>query len=160
MVSSRLLRVVIDTNVVFEGLTRSGGAAGLIIDAWHAELLCVCVSTAVAYEYTDVLSRKLSSARWRRLQPLLGSLLAQVEFVPIYYSWRPSSQDPGDDHVIDCAMNGRATIGLPIFVIFDWQTNRWESELSALSSWSKSWLVCISIFVYGENYEPINITTT
>jgi putative PIN family toxin of toxin-antitoxin system len=110
MVSSRLLRVVIDTNVVFEGLTRSGGAAGLIIDAWHAELLCVCVSTAVAYEYTDVLSRKLSSARWRRLQPLLGSLLAQVEFVPIYYSWRPSSQDPGDDHVIDCAMNGRATI--------------------------------------------------
>lgn len=107
---SRSPRVVIDTNVVFAGLTKSGGAPGLIIDAWRAELLCVCVSTAVAYEYEDVLSRKLSALRWRRLQPLLGSLLAQAEFVPIYYSWRPSSPDPGDEHVIDCAMNGRATI--------------------------------------------------
>jgi predicted nucleic acid-binding protein len=26
------LRVVIDTNVIFEGLTKQGGAAGLIID--------------------------------------------------------------------------------------------------------------------------------
>ncbi len=30
------VRVVIDTNVVFEGLTRKGGACGLIIDAWRA----------------------------------------------------------------------------------------------------------------------------
>jgi predicted nucleic acid-binding protein len=33
-----------------------------------------------------------------------------VEFVPIYYSWRPSSPDPGDEHVIDCAMNAGATV--------------------------------------------------
>jgi putative PIN family toxin of toxin-antitoxin system len=110
MLSPQAPRVVIDTNVLFEGLTKRGGAAGLIINAWHAGLLCVCVSTAVAYEYMDVLSRKLSASRWQQIQPLLGSLLAQVEFVSIYYSWRPASPDAGDDHVIDCAMNGRATI--------------------------------------------------
>jgi predicted nucleic acid-binding protein len=102
--------VVIDTNVLFEGLTKQGGAAGLIIDAWRAGSLRVYVSTALAYEYADVLSRKLSAARWQRIKPVLGALLAQVEFAPIYYSWRPSSPDPGDEHVIDCAMNAGATV--------------------------------------------------
>jgi hypothetical protein len=30
--------------------------------------------------------------------------------VKIYLSWRPISPDPGDDHVIDCAMNARVPI--------------------------------------------------
>jgi predicted nucleic acid-binding protein len=79
-------RFIIDTNVVFEGRTKRRGAAGLIIDAWRVELLHVCVSTAVTYEYPDVLSRKLSSSRWQRIQPVLSALLSQAEFVPIYYS--------------------------------------------------------------------------
>ena len=103
-------RVVIDTNVLFEGLTKQGGAAGLIIDAWRAGLLRVYVSNALAYEYADVLSRKLSASRWQRIRPVLGALLMQAEFVSIYYSWRPSSPDPGDDHVIDCAMNAGAIV--------------------------------------------------
>ena len=110
MPSVEPLRVVIDTNVLFEGLTKQGGAAGLIIDAWRAGLLRVYVSNALAYEYADALSRKLSAARWQRLKPVLGALLVQVEFAPIYYSWRPSSPDPGDDHVINCAMNAGAMV--------------------------------------------------
>jgi predicted nucleic acid-binding protein len=34
MVTDSPVRVVIDTNVVFEGLTKQGGAEGFIIDAW------------------------------------------------------------------------------------------------------------------------------
>ena len=41
MSQSSLLSVVIDTNVVFEGLTKKGGSAGLIIDGWLAELFDV-----------------------------------------------------------------------------------------------------------------------
>lgn len=110
MPGAALPRVVIDTNVIFEGLTKQGGAVGLIIDAWRAGLLRAYVSSALAYEYADVLSRKLSAARWQRIKPVLGALLVQAEFVLIYYSWRPSSPDPGDDHVIDCAMNAGATV--------------------------------------------------
>ncbi|MGJ5672660.1 MAG: putative toxin-antitoxin system toxin component, PIN family [Nostochopsis sp.] len=110
MSTSLLSRVVIDTNVVFEGLTKQGGAAGLIIDAWLADLLTVCVSNALAYEYEDVLSRKLSEARWQKLQSVLGELLNHAQFTIIYYSWRPTSPDPGDDLVIDCAMNAGAMI--------------------------------------------------
>ena len=104
------MRVVIDTNVVFEGLTKQGGAAGLLIESWLAGLLEVYISDALAYEYVDVLSRKLSPSRWSELQPILGSLLSKTKFTPIYYSWRPTSPDAGDDLVIDCGMNAGAIV--------------------------------------------------
>ena len=104
------IRVIIDTNVVFEGLTKQGGASGLIIDAWLAALFHPYVSNALAYEYVDVLSRKLSKVRWQKIQPVLGKLLDYAEFVNVYFTWRPSSPDPGDEHVIDCAMNAGATV--------------------------------------------------
>ena len=110
MTSLPLLRVVIDTNVVFEGLTKKGGASGLIIDAWLAGLMVVCVSNTLAYEYDDVLSRKLAPERWILLKPLLEKLLSIAEYTSIYFSWQPTSPDPGDDLAIDCAMNAGAIV--------------------------------------------------
>jgi putative PIN family toxin of toxin-antitoxin system len=104
------LRVVIDTNLIFEGLTKQGGAAGLIVDLWLADLLEVYVSDAIAYEYEDVLARKLNKQRWQKIQPVLGALLNHAQFTAIYYSWRPTSPDPGDDLAIDCAMNAGAIL--------------------------------------------------
>lgn len=104
------MRVVVDTNVVFEGLTKQGGAAGLLIDSWLADLLEVHISNALAYEYVDVLFRKLSISRWLELQPVLKVLISKTKFTPIYYSWRPTSPDPGDDLVIDCGMNAAAIV--------------------------------------------------
>jgi len=101
---------VIDTNVVFQGLTKKGGISGLIIDAWIAGLFNAYVSNTLAYEYEDVLSRKLSDARWQRIKHVLGILLDKSEFVTIYYTWRPASPDPGDEHLIDCAMNSGSPI--------------------------------------------------
>jgi predicted nucleic acid-binding protein len=110
MSSLLILRIVVDTNVVFEGLTNQGGASGLMIDAWLAGLMVVCVSNALAYEYDDVLSRKLSEERWSKLQPVLGQLLSVAQYTDIYFSWRPASPDAGDDLVIDCAMNAGAIV--------------------------------------------------
>jgi predicted nucleic acid-binding protein len=110
MAVNSAFRVVIDTNVLFEGLTKQGGAAGLVVEAWLAGLLSVYVSNALAYEYVDVLSRKLSEKRWQTLRPVLGKLLDLCKFAAIYYSWRPTSPDAGDDLVVDCAMNAGATI--------------------------------------------------
>lgn len=107
---ARPLRATIDSNVVFEGLTRQGGASGLIIEAWLAGLFRACVSNSLAYEYADVLSRKLSEARWHRIRPVLGELLASAEFVIVHYSWRPNSPDAADEHLVDCAMNAGAVI--------------------------------------------------
>ena len=106
MIASSSFPIVIDTNVLFEGLTKQGGAAGLMLTG----LLEVCVSNALAYEYEDVLSRKISQPRWQKLQPVLSTLLSQSRFTIIYYSWRPASPDAGDDLVIDCAMNASAAV--------------------------------------------------
>jgi predicted nucleic acid-binding protein len=103
-------RYIIDTNVVFEGLTKKGGAADLVIQGWLGGWFRAMLSNALAYEYADVLSRKLSAPRWATLQPVLGTLIARAEFVPIYYSWRPASPDPGDEHLIDLAMNAGAIL--------------------------------------------------
>jgi predicted nucleic acid-binding protein len=110
MLSSASFRIVVDTNVVFEGLTKQGGASGLMVDAWLAGLMVVCVSNALAYEYSDVLSRKLSEERWSRLKPVFGQLLSIAQYTNIYFSWRPTSPDAGDDLVIDCAMNAGAIV--------------------------------------------------
>ena len=97
-----------DTNVLFEGLSKKKGACGLLVDAWLAGLIQVCVSNALAYEYKDVLSRKFGPNRWKEAQIALRTLLEVAEFASIHYTWRPASPDPGDDMVIDCAMNANA----------------------------------------------------
>lgn len=102
-------RVVLDTNVVFEGLTKKN-ACGLIIDAWLVGLIQVCISDALAYEYKDVLSRKFTPANWQKAQTALRTLLEKAEFISVHYSWRPASPDPGDDLVIDCVMNANALL--------------------------------------------------
>lgn len=107
---SNKIRAVIDMNGLFEGLTKTGGAAGLIIDAWLNGLFTACVSVAVGYEYVDVFQRKLSAKRWTTISAALATLLSLAEEVIIYYSWRPASPDAGDDLVIDCAMNADALI--------------------------------------------------
>jgi predicted nuclease of predicted toxin-antitoxin system len=44
------------------------------------------------------------------LKPVLGTLLNLAEFTEIHFTWRPTSPDPGDDLIIDCAMNANAAI--------------------------------------------------
>ena len=103
-------RYVIDTNVVFEGLTKKGGASDYIVRAWLGGLFRPMLSNALAYEYADVLSRKLSARRWEIIHPTLSVMIACAEFMPIRFTWRPASPDPGDDHLIDLGMNAGAAV--------------------------------------------------
>ncbi|MFL6195867.1 MAG: putative toxin-antitoxin system toxin component, PIN family [Thermoanaerobaculia bacterium] len=104
-----MIRAVVDTNVLFEGLTRLGPAAE-VIDAWVDRRFRPCVSTTLALEYQDVLSRKLRPARGEAALMALQALLVRCEYIPIYYSYRPASRDPGDDFIVDCVLNSQATL--------------------------------------------------
>ena len=57
-----------------------------------------------------MLTRKLSPERWLRLEIVLSALLDQARHVEIYFSWRPSSADPGVDMVVDCVINAGAVL--------------------------------------------------
>jgi predicted nucleic acid-binding protein len=126
-----MIRAVIDTNVVFEGLTKRNSASTLILRAWQSNLFQPCVSLALQYEYYDVLSRKLSPQRWQRVQPALGSLLHTAKPIIPHYLWRPISPDPGDDFVIDCAMNAKAWI--VTYNVRDFALARLELGLAVLT---------------------------
>lgn len=72
------MRVVIDTNVLFEGLTKQGGTCAWIVEAWDKALLQACVSNILTYEYADMLERKSSKPRWNQAEPVLVRLLARA----------------------------------------------------------------------------------
>jgi hypothetical protein len=40
----------------------------------------------------------------------LQGLLVRCEYVPIYFSYRPASSDPGDDLIVDCVMNSQSLL--------------------------------------------------
>jgi predicted nucleic acid-binding protein len=104
------LHAVIDTNVLFQGITTQAGAPGSIIQAWQRGAFVPLATNALCYEYESVLQRKLSPERWLVVSTILDDLFDQVRFVPIEYTWRPVSTDPGDDHLIDCAISGKGMI--------------------------------------------------
>lgn len=103
------MRAVIDTNVLLEGLT-SKGHCGDVVDAWVGREFLPCVSTALALEYEEVLTRKLGPAKRNTCLAAMQALLKRCEFVPIYFSVRPASKDPDDDFVVDCAFNAGALV--------------------------------------------------
>ena len=104
-----MIRAVVDTNVVFEGLT-SLSASGQVMDAWIARRFVPCVSTALALEYEEVLTNKLGARKGPRALKALQALFDRTEFVPIHYRVRPASPDPDDDFVLEAAYNSGAVI--------------------------------------------------
>ncbi len=104
-----MLRAVVDTNVLFEGLTRLGPSAR-VVDAWVARDFIPCVSTALGLEYEEVLTNKLGSKKRPRAIGALQALLERCEFVAVWTRVRPLSKDPDDDFLIECAYNGTALI--------------------------------------------------
>ncbi|MCB9780534.1 MAG: PIN domain-containing protein [Alphaproteobacteria bacterium] len=104
-----MLRAVIDTNVLFEGLTKVGTCSA-VVDAWVARGFVPCVSTTLALEYEEVLTGKLGPGKRERAAGALQALLKRAEWVPIYRRVRPVSPDPDDDFVLECAFNARAVV--------------------------------------------------
>ena len=113
----------IDTNVLFEGLTREGDC-GDVIDAWVAGSFTPCVSTALALEYEATLTTKLGAPKRAFAVPAMQALLKRAAFVPVYFSLRPTSPDVGDDMIIECAFASGSVI-----------VTRNLKDLSVASSW-------------------------
>lgn len=80
MPGSPLLRIVVDTNVVFEGLTKQGGASGLIIEAWLAGLMVGAMNADAVVVTSNV--RDFRSAA----ESLGLRVLTPVQFVSVLAS--------------------------------------------------------------------------
>ncbi len=104
---------VLDSNVIVSGLYSRRGASFWLLERAMDGRLAFAVSVALALEYEDVLTRPESLARsWAtpdQIDAVLDALLAAAKLVqPIRFRQRPALRDPGDDLVLECALQAQA----------------------------------------------------
>ena len=107
-------RVVIDTNVLAGALLRREGRNRDVLRACLEDRLCPLLGQALFLEYEDVMGRvelfRNSPLSTRERERLLDAFLSVCEWVQIYYSWRPNLRDEADNHVVELAVAGGATM--------------------------------------------------
>ena len=103
--------VLLDTNVLVAALTSSRGASYALLQAVASARLRMAASPAVWLEYEAVLKRdeirELHGFSTDQVDSFLSALAVWVEPVSLHYIWRPQLRDPGDEMVLEAAVNAR-----------------------------------------------------
>jgi putative PIN family toxin of toxin-antitoxin system len=106
------MRVVLDTNVLYSALASPSGASAEVLRAARRDKVMVLASVPLFVEYEAVLTRtdflEFSGLTTEDVQSVLDVLAKRIEVVEPFFLWRPSLQDPDDEMVLECAVNGRA----------------------------------------------------
>ena len=106
------MRYVADTDVIVAAMRSPGGASAAILRAARHGRVTLVVSVPVGMEYEAVCSesehRLAAGLSEREVEIFLDALLAMTEPVKTHFLWRPQLRDPGDEMVLEAAVNGRA----------------------------------------------------
>ncbi|MBM3950449.1 MAG: putative toxin-antitoxin system toxin component, PIN family [Rhodospirillales bacterium] len=106
------MRLVLDTDVVVAALRspRGASAAILLAAADGRATLLMSVPLVVEYEATCTLAEHRLAAQLSEgeIAQFLDGLAALAEPVDSHFLWRPQLRDPGDEMVLEAAVNGRA----------------------------------------------------
>ena len=99
-------RAIFDTNVLYAGLYSSTGASHQLLIRIENEDLVPILSTALLFEYEDVLKRnqKALGVSIRAIEDILNAICQVGEQQPIHFIWRPQLKDPKDDHILELAV--------------------------------------------------------
>jgi putative PIN family toxin of toxin-antitoxin system len=105
--------LVLDTDVVVAAMrSPRGGSAELLrrIDRGQATLL-LSVALALEYEAICLLAehRLAAGLDAAEVTVFLDGVIAMAEPVTSRFRWRPQLRDPGDEMVLEAAVNGQAT---------------------------------------------------
>jgi putative PIN family toxin of toxin-antitoxin system len=100
------LRIVMDTNVLYAGLYSSRGASYRLLRAVDADKVRIILSTALLFEYEDVLRRNQAEIGLSDpdIEGVLNALCEKSEHQKIYFLWRPCLPDVKDDHILELAV--------------------------------------------------------
>jgi putative PIN family toxin of toxin-antitoxin system len=117
-----MIRVVLDTNVIFQALY-SGGNSAIVLDlALEGTPIKACVSTALLLEYQHVMEREAAKINARRISrgsaPLTPQIIAALldthtenaRNQRIHFRTRPSIKDPDDEMVLELAQAAGAIL--------------------------------------------------
>lgn len=104
-------RTVLDTDVLVAAVRSDRGASRVLLTAAIERRYPVLASVPLMLQYESVLTRSehLAAARIAAADVgvLLDAVALVVEPIRISYLWRPVLRDPGDDLVLETAVNGR-----------------------------------------------------
>lgn len=105
-------RVVLDTSVIVAGLRSQLGAGHQLLKFVAEQRLTPLVTTALFFEYEDVLGRpehRLATGMDKEdVAGFLAAFASAAEPVEVHFLWRPQLSDPADELVLEAAVNGRA----------------------------------------------------
>jgi len=119
------VKVVLDTDVVVAGMRSPGGASAEILRKARQGRVTLLVSVPLAVEYEAVCSetehRLAAGLSEREVEIFLDAIVAMAEPVKTHFLWRPQLRDPGDEMVLEAAVNGQADL-LVTFNVRDFGT--------------------------------------
>lgn len=106
------MRIVLDSSAVVAAIRSDRGASRLLLVAALNRRLDLLISVPLLIEYEAVLNRaehlKASGLSADDIAALLDAVAAVAVPVRLEFLWRPVLQDPGDEMVLETAVNGRA----------------------------------------------------
>lgn len=103
---------MLDSSVMVSAFRSRHGASYALLGLVADRQLVPLATPALFLEYEDVLKRPeqrdVSGLTLAQVDAALASLAAAIEAVEVRFAWRPQLSDPGDEMVLDAAVNGRA----------------------------------------------------
>jgi putative PIN family toxin of toxin-antitoxin system len=107
------VRFLLDTDVVVAAMRSPRGASAELlrrIDDGKATML-LSVALALEYEAKCMLAEHRLAAKLSvsDAATYIDGLIAMAEPVQMHFRWRPQLHDPGDELVLEAAVNGRAS---------------------------------------------------
>jgi putative PIN family toxin of toxin-antitoxin system len=108
------MRLVLDTDVIIAGLRSPAGGAAALLREIRQGRSTLLLSPALVLEYEAQCNllehRRASGLTSEQIDDLLDSLVLLAEPVQTFFRWRPQLRDPGDEMVLEAAVNGRAEV--------------------------------------------------
>ena len=100
-----LPRVILDTNILYAGLRSSSGASFRLLRLVGTGLFHTVITVPLLLEYEQVLATVpgLSRIDADAVLDYFCSVSTQQQ---VYFHWRPTLPDPGDDLVLEAAVAG------------------------------------------------------
>lgn len=106
------MRFVVDTDVVVAAMRSPTGASSAVLLAAAERRVTLVMSVPLLIEYEATCSlaehRLASGLSEAEVVAFLDGLALLAEAVECHFLWRPRLRDPGDEMVLETAVNGRA----------------------------------------------------
>lgn len=104
--------MVLDTNVVVAGLRSPAGASAAVLRLLRRNRIEAVANVALVLEYEAVCQapehREAAKLSADEVSFFLDALAAVIRPVDTRFLWRPQLRDPGDEFVLEAAVNGQA----------------------------------------------------